>query len=136
MTTRAERSAAEPRDRATTRDRIIEAGRHLFWEKGFAATGLAEILARADANSGSFYHFFESKDALLRAVLDLYVTALDAQNRPSRAGLVEGADRAVFAMLDGTGSASSPPSVATAAQSAGWPWKSTRRMRRPTSSSP
>lgn len=60
-----------------TRERIVEAGRHLFWEKGYAATGLAEILERADANSGSFYHFFESKDALLRAVLELYLVALD-----------------------------------------------------------
>ena len=51
-----------------TRERIVEAARYLFWEKGYAATGLAEILARADANSGSFYHFFDSKDAVLRTV--------------------------------------------------------------------
>lgn len=51
----------------------------MFWEKGFAATGLAEILARADANSGSFYHFFESKDALLRTVLETYVDAIEPQ---------------------------------------------------------
>lgn len=68
-----------PRGRETvsTRDRLVEAGRHLFWEKGYAATGLAEILARANANSGSFYHFFESKDALLRAVLELYAASLE-----------------------------------------------------------
>ena len=57
--------APKPSD---TRERLIEAARHLFWERGYAATGLAEILARAGANSGSFYHFFESKDALLRTV--------------------------------------------------------------------
>ena len=60
-----------------TRVRLIEAARHLFWERGYAATGLAEILARAEANSGSFYHFFESKDALLRTVLDTYADALE-----------------------------------------------------------
>jgi AcrR family transcriptional regulator len=60
-----------------TRTRLIEAARYLFWERGYAATGLAEILARAGANSGSFYHFFESKDDLLRTVLDSYVTALE-----------------------------------------------------------
>jgi len=60
-----------------TRERLIEAARHLFWEKGYAATGLAEILSRAEANSGSFYHFFESKDALLRTVLETYVDALE-----------------------------------------------------------
>jgi TetR/AcrR family transcriptional repressor of nem operon len=60
-----------------TRTRLIEAARHLFWERGYAATGLAEILARAGANSGSFYHFFESKDDLLRTVLDTYAAALE-----------------------------------------------------------
>lgn len=74
---RAVRSARRDDSAATTRDRIVEAGRYLFWEKGYAATGLAEILARANANSGSFYHFFESKDALLRAVLELYLDMLD-----------------------------------------------------------
>src|SRR5262245_24604217 len=59
-----------------TRLRLIEAARHLFWERGYAATGLAEILARAGANSGSFYHFFESKDALLRTVLETYAAAI------------------------------------------------------------
>ena len=60
-----------------TRQRLTEAARHLFWEKGYAATGLSDILARANANSGSFYHFFESKDALLRSVLETYVDMLE-----------------------------------------------------------
>ena len=33
---------------------------------------MAEILARAKANSGSFYYFFRSKEDLLSAVLDRY----------------------------------------------------------------
>jgi TetR/AcrR family transcriptional repressor of nem operon len=60
-----------------TRERIVEAARGLFWEKGYAATGLAELLERAGANSGSFYHFFESKDAVLRTVLETYEDLLD-----------------------------------------------------------
>ena len=59
-----------------TRQRILDAARELFYEKGFAASGLAEILQRAEANSGSFYYFFESKEALLAAVLDEYVEGL------------------------------------------------------------
>jgi AcrR family transcriptional regulator len=69
--------AKASRTAAGTRTRIVEAARHLFWEKGYAATGLAELLERAQANSGSFYHFFESKDAVLRAVLDTYTEALE-----------------------------------------------------------
>lgn len=68
------------RDRVQdTRSRIVEAARHLFWKNGYAATGLAEILSRAEANSGSFYHFFESKDELLREVLQTYVDLLEPQ---------------------------------------------------------
>jgi AcrR family transcriptional regulator len=86
---------------ASTRDRIVEAGRYLFWEKGYAASGLAEILARANANSGSFYHFFESKDALLNAVLELYLHGLEPQIvRPAWERTDDPIAR-VFAILDG-----------------------------------
>jgi TetR/AcrR family transcriptional repressor of nem operon len=37
---------------------------------------MADLLAHATVNSGSFYHFFESKEALLRAVLETYLAAL------------------------------------------------------------
>src|SRR3954471_8601590 len=57
-----------------TRDRLLEAARYLFWEKGYAATGMAEILERAQANSGSFYHFFSSQEALLLALVEAYPT--------------------------------------------------------------
>lgn len=66
-----------PADPPDTRARLVEAARYLFWERGFANTGLSDILARAGANSGSFYHFFESKDALLRTVLDTYAEAIE-----------------------------------------------------------
>jgi TetR/AcrR family transcriptional repressor of nem operon len=61
---------------SSTRDRIIESARYLFWEKGFAGTSMADLLAHAGVNSGSFYHFFESKEALLRAVLETYIDTL------------------------------------------------------------
>jgi TetR/AcrR family transcriptional repressor of nem operon len=60
----------------TTRDRLIDSARFLFWERGYAGTSMADLLAHANVNSGSFYHFFESKEALLRAVLEGYLQAL------------------------------------------------------------
>jgi TetR/AcrR family transcriptional regulator, transcriptional repressor for nem operon len=60
-----------------TRARLIDAAVYLFWEQGYAATGVSEILARAKVNSGSFYHFFKSKETLLLAVLDWYLIGLD-----------------------------------------------------------
>jgi TetR/AcrR family transcriptional repressor of nem operon len=59
-----------------TRDRLINSARYLFWERGFAGTSMADLLGHADVNSGSFYHFFESKEALLREVLEGYLHAL------------------------------------------------------------
>src|SRR5439155_1026157 len=59
-----------------TRDRLVDSARYLFWDRGFAGTSMADLLAHAGVNSGSFYHFFESKEALLREVLESYLTAL------------------------------------------------------------
>jgi TetR/AcrR family transcriptional regulator, transcriptional repressor for nem operon len=56
----------------STRDRILQAAIELFWAHGYAGTGMAEILKKADANSGSFYFFFTSKEDLLMAVLEWY----------------------------------------------------------------
>jgi TetR/AcrR family transcriptional repressor of nem operon len=88
------------RSHADTRERIVEAARFLFWDKGYAATGLAELLARAGANSGSFYHFFDSKDAVLRTVLETYRDLLDPLVvRPAFDAHTRPIDR-IFALLD------------------------------------
>ena len=48
-----------------TRERILRAGLLLFQAQGYHATGLNEILARAEAPKGSFYHHFPGgKEAL------------------------------------------------------------------------
>jgi TetR/AcrR family transcriptional repressor of nem operon len=60
-----------------TRERILLAGVELFYAKGYAATGMAEILKKARANSGSFYFFFKSKEDLLDAILDWYLENLE-----------------------------------------------------------
>jgi TetR/AcrR family transcriptional regulator, transcriptional repressor for nem operon len=60
----------------STRDRIIHAAVELFYAHGYAGTGMAEILKKADANSGSFYFFFTGKEDLLMAVLDWYLENL------------------------------------------------------------
>ena len=65
-----------PKPAASTRDRLIGSARYLFWERGFAGTSMAELLAHAEVNSGSFYHFFDSKESLLRAVLSGYIELL------------------------------------------------------------
>lgn len=46
---------------------------HLFWEKGYGSTSIADILSRAGVNSGSLYYYFPGKQDLLIAVLDTYI---------------------------------------------------------------
>jgi TetR/AcrR family transcriptional repressor of nem operon len=58
---------------ASTRDRLIEAARELFWVQGYEKTSVAEILEKAEVNSGSlYYHFPGGKEEVLIAVLDTY----------------------------------------------------------------
>ena len=61
---------------SATRQRLVDSARYLFWERGYAGTSMADLLAHSGVNSGSFYHFFESKEALLRDVLQGYLVAL------------------------------------------------------------
>jgi TetR/AcrR family transcriptional regulator, transcriptional repressor for nem operon len=56
-----------------TRTRLILAAMHLFWEKGYGSTSIADVLHRTRLNSGSLYHFFPGKQDLLLAVLDQYL---------------------------------------------------------------
>lgn len=85
----------------STRDRLIESARYLFWERGFAGTSMAELLAHAEVNSGSFYHFFDSKEALLRSVLEGYLQLLRPMVvDPAFASVEEPLGR-IFAILAG-----------------------------------
>ncbi len=42
----------------STRERIVDAGAQLFARKGYAATGMKQIVTEAQAPFGSVYHFF------------------------------------------------------------------------------
>jgi len=85
----------------STRDRLIQSAQYLFWERGFAGTSMSELLAHAEVNSGSFYHFFDSKEALLRAVLEGYLHLLRPMVvDPAFASVEEPLGR-IFAILAG-----------------------------------
>jgi AcrR family transcriptional regulator len=84
-----------------TRDRLVEEARRLFWEQGYAATGVAQILDAAEARSGSLYYFFPTKEDLLLAVLEHYKTLLDpAVVRPVFERVRDPIER-IFGVLDG-----------------------------------
>jgi AcrR family transcriptional regulator len=48
-----------------TRGRIISAAWKLFYENGYEETTIEEIVYESHTSRGSFYHYFEGKDALL-----------------------------------------------------------------------
>jgi TetR/AcrR family transcriptional regulator, transcriptional repressor for nem operon len=60
----------------STRERLIAAALRLFGEKGYLSTSVADVQRESDCHSGSFYHFFPTKQDLLLAVLDRYRTGI------------------------------------------------------------
>lgn len=84
-----------------TRERILEVARKLFWEQGYTATGIAQILRAADARSGSLYYFFPTKEDLLLAVLERYQDMLEPMVvRPVFEHVRDPIER-IFGILDG-----------------------------------
>jgi AcrR family transcriptional regulator len=53
-----------------TRERLIEATREVFEEMGFLATRVSHITPRANVAYGTFYTYFDSKEAVLREIAD------------------------------------------------------------------
>jgi len=55
-----------------TRELLLRAGLEALTEKGFAATGIEEVLRRVGVPKGSFYHYFESKEAFGIELIERY----------------------------------------------------------------
>ncbi len=82
-----------------TRAALLEAGAREFSERGFQATTSKSVAARAGVATGSFYEYFQDKDAVLREIArerlgritqeSLAAVALEPGNaqRPTRAAL-------------------------------------------------
>jgi AcrR family transcriptional regulator len=82
-----------------TRQRLVDAAMRLFWEKGYRSTSIQDILGRAEANSGSLYHFFPTKQDLLVAVLERYREGIGPMLlEPAWEGVEDPLER-VFALL-------------------------------------
>ncbi|MGY1775485.1 TetR/AcrR family transcriptional regulator [Geodermatophilus sp. SYSU D00804] len=59
-----------------TRAALLQAGRELFEERGFADVRIDAVSERAGVSHGTFYTWFDSKESLLRAIVAVVVEDL------------------------------------------------------------
>lgn len=55
-----------------TRGKIVSAAWELFYEQGYEDTTVEEIVELSRTSKGSFYHYFDGKDALLGTLSSLF----------------------------------------------------------------
>ena len=55
-----------------TKGRIVSAAWKLFYQQGYDNTTVEEIIDESGTSRGSFYHYFEGKDALLSSLSYLF----------------------------------------------------------------
>src|SRR3954468_22910718 len=56
--------------KAENRAKLLAAARKVFGEKGLGAATARDIVRETDLASGTFYNYFDDKDAVFRALLD------------------------------------------------------------------
>lgn len=59
--------------RGETREKIIKAATKVFFEHGYEETSVRMIQEEANVVTGSFYHFFASKELLFEAVIERFL---------------------------------------------------------------
>ena len=64
--------------RSPQRSLLLDAAKHLMLSKGYSGTTVDEVCASAGVTKGSFYHHFESKEALALALIDHYFSEVEA----------------------------------------------------------
>ena len=72
-----------------TRSRILAQAERLFAEKDFSGTGIGEIAERAGIAKSVIYHYFKSKDDILKTLIDDFIDEAVELNRelPAKHGI-------------------------------------------------
>lgn len=71
-----------PEVHTVKREAFVDAAQRLMLAKGYEAMSVQEVLDDVGASRGAFYHYFDSKQALLEAVTDRVVDAAMAAIEP------------------------------------------------------
>ena len=102
-----ERGGDMPRKNTrNTKGRIISAAWKLFYEQGYEDTTVEDIVFESETSKGSFYHYFDGKDALLGTlayVFDEKYEELMQTMDPTLAAMAKliYLNHELFAMIDG-----------------------------------
>lgn len=62
----------KPRTPSETRQMLLDAAIHLMMRQGFSASTVDQICTEAGLTKGSFFHYFDSKEAIARAAVDFF----------------------------------------------------------------
>ncbi|RCA06083.1 TetR/AcrR family transcriptional regulator, partial [Klebsiella pneumoniae] len=76
MTTDVQSCAKKSRGRPKVfdRDAALDKAMTLFWQHGYEATSLADLVEATGAKAPTLYAEFVNKEGLFRAVLDRYIS--------------------------------------------------------------
>lgn len=87
MWTKKEVRPVPKKNNRNTKSKIVSAAWKLFYENGYDDTTIEEIIFESGTSKGSFYHYFDSKDALLGSLAYLFdekYEELDQQIQPEQ----------------------------------------------------
>lgn len=56
-----------------TRSEIVDCAKQLFYEHGFEGTSFSDIVEASGLFRGNIYHYFKSKDEILKAVIERHL---------------------------------------------------------------
>jgi len=68
--------------RTVRRDAFLDVAQRLVQAKGYEAMSIQDVLDELEASKGAFYHYFDSKQALLEAVVERFADVAIAELAP------------------------------------------------------
>lgn len=93
------------KNQRNTRGKIVAAAWKLFYEQGYENTTVEDIIFESETSKGTFYHYFEGKDALLETLSVLFdekyqelMETMDGETDAVSA--LEQLNRELFTMID------------------------------------
>jgi AcrR family transcriptional regulator len=93
------------RPREFQRDDVLERAIRLFWDRGFADTGLADLEVATGVNKSGLYAEFKSKNGLFIASLDHYLETViwlrELEDHPPGWANIERFIRTAFSTVEG-----------------------------------